>query len=55
MVDIVYDIFPNDLAVPTAVAGVSVETGWRVKISENMGDRGAPAVGTSALFALAGL
>jgi hypothetical protein len=38
--------------VPTAEAGVSVETGWRVGVTESMADRGAPAVGTSALFAL---
>ena len=33
-------------------AGVSVETGWRVRVTESMADRAAPAVGTSALFAL---
>jgi hypothetical protein len=31
---------------------VSVETGWRAKVAESVGDRAAPAVGTSALFAL---
>ncbi len=35
---------------PTAGAGVSVETGARVKVTENMADRVAPAVGTSALM-----
>ena len=28
----------------TAGAGVSVETGWRVKVTESMADRAAPAV-----------
>ena len=28
----------------TAGAGVSVETGWRVKVTERMADRAAPAV-----------
>mgnify|MGYP006988332902 CR=1 FL=1 len=37
---------------PTAGAGVSVETGWRVKVTESMADRAAPEVGTSVLFAL---
>lgn len=36
----------------TAGARVSVETGWRVKATESMADRAAPAVGASALFAL---
>ena len=36
----------------TAGAGVSVETGWRVRVTESMADRAAPAVGTSTLFAL---
>ena len=35
---------------PTAGAGVSVETGWRVGVTENMDDRAAQAVGTSALL-----
>lgn len=26
--------------------------GWRVKVTESMGDTAAPAVGTSVLFAL---
>lgn len=33
-------------------AGASVETGWRVKATESMADKAAPAVGTSALLAL---
>ena len=37
---------------PTAGAGVGVVTGWRVKVTESMANRAAPAVGTSALFAL---
>lgn len=36
----------------TSGAGVSAETGWRVKVTESMADRAAPAVGTSTLFAL---
>ena len=28
----------------TAGAGVSAETGWRVKVTESMADRAAPAV-----------
>lgn len=39
---------------PTAGAGWRIETGWRVKVTESMADRAAPAVGTSALFALVG-
>jgi hypothetical protein len=45
-------VWPNDQAVPTAGAGASMETGRRVKAKESMADRAAPAVGTSALFAL---
>ena len=37
---------------PTAGAGVSVETGWRVKVTESMDDRAALVVGTSVLFAI---
>ncbi len=33
----------------TAGAGVSVETGWRVKATERMADRAAPAVGQPRL------
>jgi hypothetical protein len=32
------------LSAGTAGAGVSVETGWRVKVTESMADRAAPAV-----------
>lgn len=46
---------PNVQAVPTAGAGVSVETGRRVKVTESIADRAVPAVDTSALFGLAWL
>lgn len=36
----------------TAGAGVSVETGWRVKVTESLANKANPAVGSSALFAL---
>ncbi len=32
--------------------GLSVETGWRVKITESMAVKAASAVGSSVLFAL---
>jgi hypothetical protein len=32
------------LSAGTAGAGVSVETGWRLKVTESMADRAAPAV-----------
>jgi hypothetical protein len=35
---------PDRLSAGTAGAGVSVETGWRVKVTESMADRAAPAV-----------
>ena len=41
----------NVQAVPTAGAGVSVETGWWVGATGSLADRAAPAVGTSAWFA----
>jgi hypothetical protein len=47
-------LLPNDQAVPTPGAVVSVETGRRVGVMESIGDRAAPAVGTRALFALGG-
>lgn len=37
---------------PTAGAGVSVESEGRVKVTENMADTAVPTVVTSALFAL---
>jgi hypothetical protein len=37
-------LFAQRLSAGTAGAGVSVETGWRVKVMENMADRAAPAV-----------
>ena len=37
---------------PTARAGVSVEAGWRVKVTESMADGADPAVRTSALLGI---
>ena len=39
---------------PTAGAGVSVEIGWRVKVTESTAERAAPAVGAGVLFAFVG-
>ena len=38
------DGWPNDSSAGTAGAAVSVETGWRVRVTESMADRAAPAV-----------
>lgn len=40
---------------PTAGAGESVETAVEVRVREGVNDQEAPAVGTSAVFALVGL
>jgi hypothetical protein len=37
--------------VPAAGVAESVETGWRVKVTESIADRAGPAPGTSAWFA----
>jgi hypothetical protein len=37
-------IFAERSSAGTAGAGASVETGWRVKVTDSMADRAAPAV-----------
>src|SRR6188474_1546963 len=44
--------WPNDSSCADCRAGMSVEMGRRVRVTESMCDTSAPAVGTSALFAL---